>query len=121
MHRDDMNYIVALVALMMTANPAIASAETEGVVVRLSAEDAEAAKEAAAKRNLSSHFSGEQDALVNDKRSFFGPVHGEIGFGIGTSGYREAFGTAVMPLGEDGLFAFSFDSVQFNNRQRVHR
>jgi hypothetical protein len=121
MHLDDMKNTVALAALIMIAAPAVASAETEGTVVRLSAEDVEAAKEAAAKRNLASHFSGEQNAVANDKRNFFGPVHGEVGFGIGTGGYREAFGTAVMPLGEDGLFAFSFDTVQFNDRRRVRR
>jgi hypothetical protein len=35
-------------------------------------------------------------------------IHGEIGFGIGTRGYSEIFGTVVTPLGDDGAAAFSF-------------
>ena len=41
-------------------------------------------------------------------------VEGEIGVGIGTGGYREAFGTAVIPLGQSGTAIISFDSVESN-------
>jgi hypothetical protein len=30
------------------------------------------------------------------------PIHGEIGFSVGTGGYRSAYGTAVVPLTGDG-------------------
>jgi hypothetical protein len=43
-------------------------------------------------------------------------VHGEVGFGIGTGGYREVFGTIVAPLGDDGVLAFSFDRQIANTR-----
>lgn len=36
------------------------------------------------------------------------PIHGEIGFSIGTGGYRSAFGTAVVPLTGDGVAILSF-------------
>jgi hypothetical protein len=43
-------------------------------------------------------------------------IHGEVGFGIGTGGYRSAFGTAVVPLGNEGLAIISFDNTNFGSR-----
>ena len=43
-------------------------------------------------------------------------IHGEVGFGIGTGGYRSAFGTAFVPLGNEGLAIISFDSTDFGSR-----
>ncbi len=48
------------------------------------------------------------------------PIEGEAGVAIGTGGYREAFGTAVVPLGQDGTAIISFDSVE-SNRGRARR
>jgi len=36
------------------------------------------------------------------------PIHGEIGFSIGTGGYRSAYGTAVVPLPGEGAAILSF-------------
>lgn len=47
-------------------------------------------------------------------------IHGEVGFGIGTRGYSEIFGTVVTPLGDDGVAAFSF-SRQTDARRRKRR
>jgi hypothetical protein len=47
-------------------------------------------------------------------------IHGEVGFGIGTRGYSEIFGTVVTPLGDDGVAAFSF-SRQTDGRRRARR
>ncbi len=44
------------------------------------------------------------------------PVHGEVGFAIGTGGYRSAYGTAVVPLADDGFAAFSFETNRFRPR-----
>jgi hypothetical protein len=44
------------------------------------------------------------------------PVHGEVGFAIGTGGYRSAYGTAVVPLANDGFAAFSFETNRFRPR-----
>ena len=47
-------------------------------------------------------------------------VHGEVGFEIGTGGYRSAFGTAVVPLGEEGLAIISFDTIDFGSRGQYY-
>ncbi len=49
------------------------------------------------------------------------PIHGEVGFAIGTGGYRSAFGTAIVPLPGDGFAAFSFESSRFNFRDYNRR
>lgn len=40
------------------------------------------------------------------------PVEGEVGVAVGTGGYREVFGTAVLPVGADGVAIISFDTVE---------
>ena len=41
------------------------------------------------------------------------PIHGEVGFAIGTGGYRSAFGTAIVPLSEEGVAILSFETNTF--------
>ena len=43
-----------------------------------------------------------------------------MGVSIGTGGYREVFGTAVVPLGQTGTAILSFDTVD-SNRGRVRQ
>lgn len=119
-----MRILHAAFAVFLVAAPGVAIAGEGGTVTRLSAADAEAAKEAAAKRNIARAAQPEARSAdaVKDRAPFFGPVHGEVGFGIGTGGYRGVYGAAAMPIGEDGGVAFAFDSVQFDqNRRRVRR
>jgi len=40
-------------------------------------------------------------------------IHGEIGFSVGTGGYRSAFGTAIVPLPDDGVAILSFGTNNF--------
>ncbi|MEO7814901.1 MAG: hypothetical protein ABIR87_05595 [Sphingomicrobium sp.] len=47
-------------------------------------------------------------------------IEGELGVAIGTGGYREVFGTAVVPLGQDGTAILTFDTLD-SNRGRVRR
>ena len=49
------------------------------------------------------------------------PIEGEMGVAIGTGGYREAFGTAVVPLGQDGVAIISFDTAESNRSHRRRR
>lgn len=49
------------------------------------------------------------------------PIEGEMGVAIGTGGYREAFGTAVVPIGQDGVAIISFDTVESNRDKRRRR
>ncbi|MEO7409746.1 MAG: hypothetical protein ABIU10_00285 [Sphingomicrobium sp.] len=48
------------------------------------------------------------------------PIEGEVGVSIGTGGYREVFGTAVVPIGTDGVAIISIDSAE-SNRGRSRR
>jgi len=44
-------------------------------------------------------------------------ISGEVGIGIGTGGYRSAYGTVGVPL-DDGFASFSFSSERSNYRDR---
>jgi hypothetical protein len=58
---------------------------------------------------------------AEDARLHSGPqVSGEVGFGIGTGGYRSAYGTVGVPL-DDGFASFSFSSERARNRYTTHR
>jgi hypothetical protein len=43
------------------------------------------------------------------------PIHGEIGFSIGTGGYRSAYGTAVVPLPGDGVAILSLGTTRLGD------
>lgn len=106
---------IAFIALALTAAPAaaseIATSPEAGTVHRLTAAEVEALKEAAADRNRNA-----VDGLeINDRSS--PQVHGEVGFAVGTGGYTSVFGTAVVPLGDNGAAAISFERAQINDRR----
>jgi hypothetical protein len=44
-------------------------------------------------------------------------VHGEVGFSVGTGGYREVFGTGIYPLGQDGMAIISLDFVDWGQQR----
>lgn len=46
------------------------------------------------------------------------PIHGEVGFSVGTDGYRSAYGTAIVPLDNDGFAIFSLDTTDFGSTFR---
>ena len=48
------------------------------------------------------------------------PIEGEVGVSIGSGGYREIFGTAIVPVGAEGVAIVSFDSA-LSNRHRSRR
>jgi hypothetical protein len=48
-----------------------------------------------------------------------GKIHGEVGAFVGTGGARGVFGTAAVPIGQDGMASFSFENSRTgNNRYR---
>lgn len=104
--------ILAAAALVVAGGTASAEPVKtgSGTVHRLSPEEAEAVQDAAAKRNINA-------PSLDDQRVPDGRIHGEIGFGIGTGGYSSVFGTAIVPLGDDGVAAFSFDRTDFGRRR----
>lgn len=80
-----------------------------GTVISLSPEQVEAAKEAAAERNMKAAALGIDTSAQPDRRP-----HGEVGVAVGTGGYRSIYGSTVMPLGKDGVLALSFENTQNN-------
>ena len=49
-------------------------------------------------------------------------IEGEVGVTIGTGGTREVFGTAVVPVGAEGVAIISIDSAESNrHRSRKRR
>ena len=103
-------------AAQETATPSVAPSSDER---RLSAEQVEEVlAEAAAKRGAGARPTLEEfDA---DDAPAVPQVHGEVGFGIGTGGYREAYGTAIYPLGNDGFAAISLDVVDWGKSRFRH-
>lgn len=103
---------IALAAAQTAAEPAPASGEH-----RLTPEQVEAVlAEAAAKREASERRAA-TIAEIPDLEPLPAPqVHGEFGIGAGTGGYREIFGSSIVPMGTNGVGAFSFDFVGFGNQ-----
>jgi hypothetical protein len=86
---------LALAGQAMAAEPAAGER-------RLSPEEVEKILDAASDRREAAA------AAEAEKEKGKLPVHGEVGFTIGTGGYRSAFGTAVVDLPDGGVAAFSF-------------
>lgn len=106
--------ILIAAALAAFALPAHAStvdgAPEAGVVHRLSPDETRAVQDAAARRKpVETSIDGD----INPSRA----VHGEVGFAVGTGGYNAVFGTAVIPLGESGVAAVSFERSDYGRRR----
>lgn len=50
----------------------------------------------------------DRDGQLLDLRREDRQIHGEVGVAVGTGGYRGAYITSVMPLGDKGTLALSF-------------
>ncbi len=80
-------------------------------IVSLSSEQREAAIEAGAARAAANLSAG-----GGDRR-----VHGEMGVEVGTGGERTLYGTAVVPIGQNAVAAFSYEqgrTARWNGRRR---
>lgn len=51
-------------------------------------------------------------SLYGDQKHDSG-IHGEVGMFIGTGGARGVYGSTAVPLGENGMAQFSFETSQF--------
>jgi hypothetical protein len=107
-----MKFFLIVAALACGMLPVLAAAG-EGTVIALSAAEVEAAKEAGAKAHAES---AALEGISSPKRQ----VHGEVGFGIGTGGYRSVYGTVVAPLGDTGVVAISMADAQIDHPTRRH-
>lgn len=121
-----MKSVHGMIALASLAIPAIAVAQTPTPAPSTSDErrltpkqieavlaEAAAKRAAEAKRAPAESASPTTDADDKPARQ----VQGEVGFGIGTGGYRETYGTAIYPLGDDGVAAISLDFVDWGHRR----
>ena len=81
---------------------------------RLSPEQIEAVLAEAAKKREAAGVQLDPDQCRTGAQP---QVHGEVGVSIGTGGYREVFGTAIYPLGDDGVAAVSLDFVDLGKRR----
>lgn len=96
-------------ALAQAAEPAPSASER-----RLSPEQIEAVlAEAARKReaNQAQALSEGVDPGVPSR------PQGEVGVSVGTGGYREVYGSAIYPMGDDGAAAISFDFLNLGRRR----
>jgi hypothetical protein len=108
--------IVLAVSLMPAQATAQAAAPAESLAAerRLSPEQIEAVLvEASRKRQAEERRIGPQAGELAPKPQ----LHGELGVSVGTGGYREAFGTIIHPLGDDGVAAISLDFVDWGKRR----
>jgi hypothetical protein len=81
---------------------------------RLTPEQIEAVLAEAAKKREANETHASPDLVQGEARR---RVHGEVGFSVGTGGYREVFGTAIYPIGDDGAAAISMDFIDLGRRR----
>ena len=115
-----MKFMTGAIAIAALLAPATAAAQNKAAGTampserRLSPEQVEAILEEAAARNRAQPRQLAPDVQPEAAKR---QVHGEYGFTVGTGGYREVFGTAIVPMGEDGVAAVSLDFVDLGRRR----
>ncbi len=108
-----MSTSAALAQTVPVPDAALSAAGTAGgEVYRLSPAEIEATLDAAATRNASQlpllpplPAAGQAQTTLND-----GSPHGNVGMMVGTGGTRALWGSTVVPLGQNGAAAFSFQA-----------
>jgi hypothetical protein len=114
-----MRLIQSLLCAAALLSPSLAFAAAGGAAplpseIRLSDSDKEKVlEEAAASRHERSGVPSIDDTAAAGRQ-----VHGEVGFEVGTGGYRSAYGTAIVPLADDGVAIISLGSTNFGSRNR---
>lgn len=84
--------------------------------VRLSDAEKEKVLEAAASSRREHPIGYAAEAEDDDDHAQ--PIHGEVGFSVGTGGYHSAYGTAVVPLEGDGVAIISLGATDMGSRIR---
>lgn len=114
-----LNRCLLLAAAMLSPSIAYASpnnAPAPSAEIRLSeAEKEKILDAAAAGRGVPSPYQADEADLDDQPAR---QVHGEVGFTVGTGGYRSAYGTAVVPLDGDGVAIISLGTTDFGSRAR---
>ena len=105
--------VIAIAAAQAATDPAPASSER-----RLTPEQIEAVlAEAAAKRKAAEEHVPVEPVIADLDPIPQPQIHGEFGFGVGTGGYREVFGTGIYPMGNDGAAIISLDFIDWGKRR----
>jgi len=103
---------LSLIAIMMlVAGPALAADER-----RLSAVEVERILDQAAQKRETPVTKPAATSLAPAR-----PIEGEVGVSVGSGGYREVFGTAVVPIGQQGVAIVSFDAGESRREYRRRR
>ena len=86
---------------------------------RLSPEQVEQVlAEAAARRSVSESGGSAQAVQADDgDLDLVPPIYGEVGFAVGTGGYRSAYGSATYPLGQNGSASILLNFDTWNHEQ----
>mgnify|MGYP003577538441 CR=1 FL=1 len=113
-----MKFGLILIAALSMPVPALAQAVEQPPAPssehRLSPEQIEAVLAEAAKKREAAGLRLDPDVAEPEPRR---QVHGEVGFAVGTGGYREVFGTGIYPMGDDGVAVISLDFVDLGKRR----
>lgn len=103
--------ILALPAMAQTASPAtdapVASAPDAALDAQIAAYLNAYSANAPIKTGPANGLSNAGDAPPTDRA-----VHGEVGVGMGTGGYREFHGSMVAPVGQTGTVAIAVGQVR---------
>ena len=105
-----------LLIVMSALLPAPALAADER---RLSAAEVEQILDKAAQKRVAPTISAA--APVAKEKAPARPIEGEVGVAIGSGGYREVFGTAIVPVGAEGVAIISIDSAESRRHTRRRR
>jgi hypothetical protein len=103
------SYLLPLAILAPSAGYAALGEVPAPSEIRLSQDEIDKVLDEAARRR-----EHPQPSAENPKRQ----VHGEVGFSVGTGGYRSAYGTAIVPFDDEGFAIFSLDSSDFGSSFR---
>ena len=100
-----LGWLLILPGAALAADPAQPAPATSSEH-RLSADQVEKILDDAARKRELAEMSSEGTGPA---------IHGEVGFSVGTGGYRSAFGTAVVPLPGDGVAILSLGTENFGH------
>jgi len=109
--------LLAATALLAPASVFAAPDRPLPSEVRMPEAEKEKILEAAAASSRGSISTQSLEELGDD--SLPPQIHGEMGFTIGTGGYRSAYGTAIVPLKNDGVAIISLGSTDFGRNRNV--
>ena len=115
-----MAYRAATLAVLITACAGAANAQDAIATARpdIPPPKASSASQEATNKQIEDYLNRAEaaaapDLMPSEKRA----VHGEFGAAIGTGGYRGAYATTVIPIGETGELGIAYSESRFSGRK----